>query len=102
MDGQLARVPRASSDPLGLTVIELDGEDARAERVGPEARIDNGLPSAEYGERVRADPELSDATRGSPTRVLRAMTARLIRGLPERSRTHQLRQPIARFGSGLA
>ena len=67
MDGQLARVPEAGSDSLGLTVVEFDREDARAERVWPEACVDNGLASAEFGERVRADPELWNATCGSAT-----------------------------------
>ena len=67
MDGQLARVPGAGSDPLGVTVVELDGEDARPERVGPMGCVDNGLASVELGEGVRADPELSDATRRSAT-----------------------------------
>ena len=67
MDGRFARVARAGSDPLGLTVVELDGEDARTERVGPEACVDNGLAPAEFGEGVRADPELSYATRRPTT-----------------------------------
>ena len=71
-------------------------------RVGPEGGVDHRLAAAELGERVRADPELPHAPRGAAAGVLGAVTAGLVRRLPQRAGAHQLRQPVAALRRGLA